>query len=94
MTGVYFTQNKLAEKFGYNDYSRQVGVIAQQIHAVAPELIAPAPFDIDGNDESISGDNYMTVKYERLVPVVVQAIKEQQEIIRELMAKLEISDGE
>ena len=94
MTGIYFTQNRLAEKFGYNDYSRQVGVIAQQVQSVAPELIAPAPFDVDENNNSISGHNYMTVKYERLVPIVVQAIKEQQQIIRDLMNKLEITDGE
>jgi hypothetical protein len=95
MTGIFYTQNRVAEKYGYNDYSRQVGVIAQQIKPVAPEIIAPAPFDVDSEGKSISGEHFMTVKYERLVPIIVEAIKEQQQTIRSLMMKLGIDpDGE
>ena len=36
------------------------------------------------NMESISGENYLTVKYERLIPVLIEAIKEQQKQIEEL----------
>jgi hypothetical protein len=89
MTGVYYTPNKLAEKFGYTDKSRQVGLIAQQVNVGVPEVIAIAPFDADYKGKSISGENYMTIKYEKLVPILVEAIKEQQKEIQRLMQIVE-----
>jgi hypothetical protein len=89
LTGIYFTQNKYAEKFGYNDYVRQVGVIAQQVQTFIPEIVKPAPFDIDENGNSITGFNFMTVQYERLVPIIIQAIKEQQQEVQQLLKQLE-----
>jgi hypothetical protein len=88
MTGIYYTQNKLAEKYGYNDYSRQVGLIAQQVQASVPEVVKRAPFDIDEYGNSKSGENFLAVQYEKLIPIVTQAIKEQQVIIAELMQKI------
>jgi hypothetical protein len=89
MTGIFFNPNKLAEKFGYKDKSRQVGLIAQQVNVGVPEVITTAPFDADYEGKSISGDNYMTIHYEKLVPVLIEAIKEQQNEIKDLMSKLE-----
>mgnify|MGYP003348102075 CR=1 FL=1 len=83
--GVRYTQNKLAEEFGYNDYNPQVGVIAQEVQAVLPEVVSIAPFDMDINGNSKSGENYLTVKYEKIVPLLIQAIKEQQSSIDELL---------
>jgi hypothetical protein len=88
MTGIYYTINKLAETYGYTDYKRQVGLIAQQIQPFAPEIIKPAPFDLDANNNSISGENYVTIQYEKLIPILVQAIKEQQERIKLLLEKI------
>ena len=76
INGVFYTQNELAETFGYNDYSKQVGVIAQEIQEVLPEAVAFAPFDRDENDNSKSGENYLTVRYEKIVPLLIEAIKE------------------
>jgi Chaperone of endosialidase len=84
LRGVIFTQNKKAEEFGYNNYEQQVGVIAQDVEKVLPEVIKPAPFDMDENGGSKSGENYMTVQYDRLVPLLIEAIKEQQVQIEEL----------
>ena len=78
INGVFYTQNELAETFGYNDYSKQVGVIAQEIQQVLPEAVAFAPFDRDENDNSKSGENYLTVRYEKIVPLLIEAIKELQ----------------
>lgn len=41
------------------------GVIAQEIVNVIPDAVAPAPFNND----------YLTVRYERLVPLLIEAIK-------------------
>jgi hypothetical protein len=76
LAGVTYTQNALAEKFGYNDYNLQVGLLAQQVQEVLPEAIKPAPFDTAPDGTSISGENYLTVQYEKLIPLLVEAIKE------------------
>lgn len=76
ISGYYYTQNELAEEFGYNDYGRQVGVIAQEINEVLPEVITRAPFDNDGNGGSRSGEYYMTVYYQKIIPLLIEAIKE------------------
>ena len=84
LTGMTFTQNELAETFGYKDYTRQVGVFAQDVQQVQPEAVKPAPFDIDENNESKSGENYLTVQYEKLVPLLIEAIKELRLEVKEL----------
>ena len=48
-----------------------------------PEVISIAPFDMDYNGNSKSGENYLTVQYEKLIPLLIQAIKEQQKQIEE-----------
>jgi hypothetical protein len=80
ISGVTFTANELAASFGYTNSAEQVGVIAQEIELVLPQIVVPAPFDIgqdeQGNEFSISGENYKTVQYEKLVPLLIEAIKE------------------
>ena len=51
------------------------GLFAQDVQEVLPEAVHPAPFDVDGG-ESISGENYLTIQYEKVVPLLVEAIKE------------------
>lgn len=52
------------------------GLSAQAVQEVLPEAIRPAPFDTDENGNSISGNNYLTVQYEQLIPVLIEAVKE------------------
>lgn len=79
ISGVYFRPNDVAKLWGYGD-SLQVGVIAQEVEAVLPEIVTRAPFDIvkdaDGKEISKSGQDYKTVWYDKLIPLVVEAIKE------------------
>jgi hypothetical protein len=87
--GVYYEQNDLAKQFGYNyDNERQIGVIAQEIKSVLPEAVKIAPFDADEYGESISGEDYLTVLYSRVVPLLVEALKEQKEQIDYIKSKL------
>jgi hypothetical protein len=65
LDGFYYEANELAQSFGY-EKKREVGVSAQQVQAIMPEVVAPAPID----------ENYLTVRYERLVPLLIEAIKE------------------
>lgn len=84
LCGVIYTQNKKAEEFGYNNYEEQVGVYAQDVQKVQPQAVKPAPFDIAEDGSSKSGENYLTVQYEKLVPLLVEGIKELREEIRKL----------
>ena len=72
----------------FNKKEKQVGVSAQEVEKVLPEVVTNAPFDTDQMDQSRSGENYKTVEYEKLVPLLIEAIKEQQIQIDELKEKL------
>lgn len=91
LSGVIYTNNDVANSFGYTTTEEQVGVLAQEVQAVLPQLVTPAPFDIGQNDDgtefSKSGENYMTVRYDRLVPLLVEAIKELTAKVEALEAK-------
>lgn len=76
LTGFIYTSNDLAASFGYTDQSLQVGISAQAAQKVQPEVVKPAPFDIADDGTSKSGENYLTVQYEKLVPLLIEAIKE------------------
>ena len=66
-----------------------VGVIAQQIQSVLPDAVTLAPFDTNHNTgESLSGQNYLTVYYEKIIPLLIEGIKEQQAQIEELKAQI------
>jgi hypothetical protein len=88
ITGVYYNSNDVAESFGYTDKTEQVGVIAQEVQSVLPHVVKPAPFDTgydsQNNQFSISGENYLTVQYEKLIPLLIESIKEQQKQIDDL----------
>ena len=66
----------------------QIGVFAQDVQSVIPQAVKPAPFDTDSEGNSISGDNYLTVQYEKIVPLLIECIKELKEEIDELKDKV------
>jgi hypothetical protein len=91
LSGIYFRNNEVANEYGYTDDSRQVGVIAQQVQKVLPEAVAPAPFDTkfdDGVMSSISGEEYLTVRMERLIPLLIEGMKAQKLQIDKLEAEI------
>ena len=77
--GVRYNANELANTLaGYDRKTVHVGLLAQQVQKTTPEAVCLAPFDrTEEIGKSASGENYLTVKYERLVPVLVEAIREQ-----------------
>jgi hypothetical protein len=88
LRGVTYNANELAEFFGFKNKQKQVGVLAGDVQKVLPEAVKPAPFDlirIDENTEiSRSGEDYQTVQYEKLVPLLIEAIKELNNQVQEL----------
>jgi hypothetical protein len=71
--------------FDWNEKSEKegsdVGIIAQEILEVLPEVV------------TTRDNGYLAVRYEKLVPLLIEAIKEQQETISNLQNRLEILEG-
>jgi hypothetical protein len=77
LDGFHYEANETAQALGYK-VKQEVGLSAQQVQAVLPEVVVPAPID----------EQYLTIHYDRVIPLLVEAIKEQQKQIEELKAKL------
>lgn len=94
LSGFRYTENDKARALGYNSDRVQIGLSAQEVKEVLPELIELAPADCEavpgsaGKWVSKSGQNYMTVNYARMVPVLVEAIKEQDDMILTLQEQV------
>jgi hypothetical protein len=73
ISGVKYNWNELAE--GKDITKREAGVIAQEIKEVLPEVV-------------VERDNgYLAVQYERLVPLLIEAIKELKQEVETLKNK-------
>lgn len=91
LNGVTYTGNEIAAKFGFTDTREQVGLLSQDVEKVLPQVIKHAPFDLGvnkkGKQYSLSGENYQTVQYEKIVPLLVEAIKELSDKVKKLEGK-------
>jgi hypothetical protein len=88
INGVTYSWKDGVECLGFNPSSKEdVGVLAQEVQKVLPEVVRHAPFD-HSQSGSKSGENYLTVKYEKIVPLLIEAIKEQQCQIEYLKCKI------
>ena len=74
INGYYFKENDLAKSLGFSNDRMQVGVSAQEVKSILPEVITEAPFN----------DKYLTVWYDKLVPLLIEAVKELKKDIEEL----------
>ena len=92
LNGVIYKGNDVARGYGYTSDTEQVGLIAQEVQKVLPQVVVPAPFDIaqaeDGSEYSKSGENYLTIQYEKLIPLLIEAIKELDAKVTELQNKI------
>jgi len=96
LNGVTFDWKNQVIDLGFNPRNKkeEVGVIAQEVEEIFPQIIAPAPFDVEhdhntGELKSKSGKNYKTVQYEKLVPLLIEGIKELSQQNKELLNRIE-----
>jgi hypothetical protein len=75
LDGVIYNWNELA--INKDLTTKEVGVIAQQIRDVLPEAVVEKE------------DGYLTVKYERIIPLLIEAIKELSAEVEELKKKIQ-----
>jgi hypothetical protein len=79
-----YVNNELALSLGQKSTREQVGVNAAQVQAVQPQAVGLAALDVDENGQSKSGENYLTVQYEKLVPLVIAGHNEHSDEIAQL----------
>lgn len=65
LRGVSFKWNARAESLGQISGNREIGVIAQEVEAAFPEVVA-----------TVSKEGYKAVDYSRLTAVLIEAVKE------------------
>ncbi len=78
LQGVYFNWNQKAfpeKEFGAQD---ELGFIAQEVEKIVPEIVT----------KDKTKEEYRSVKYDKLVALLVEAIKEQQKQIEKLQVKV------
>jgi hypothetical protein len=73
LNGFQYEANETAQALGYT-VKQEIGLSAQEVQAVLPEVVVPAPID----------EKYLTIHYERVIPLLVEAIKELKKEIDEL----------
>jgi len=78
LNGYYYTPNETAQALGVDNNGVEVGVSAQEVEAVLPEIVTG----------SVVGKDYKTVMYEKLTPLLIEAVKELTEKVEKLELKL------
>ena len=79
LNGFTYKFNEIGEKLGFNPDITYAGVSAQEVQKVLPEVVHPAPVD----------DKYITVQYDKVVPLLIEAIKELSDKVEKLEQRLE-----
>ena len=81
LSGFTYNWNQKGKDLGfkYGDHDDlQVGLSAQDVEKVQPEVVKPAPIS----------DEYKTIQYEKLVPLLVESIKELSTEVESLKAEV------
>ena len=83
LRGVTYDWKDNVEELGFLPAEKsETGVIAQDVAAVIKDGVKPAPFD----------GNYLTVQHEKIIPLLIESIKELSAEVDRLKAKLEDKD--
>lgn len=78
LRGVTYDWRKECRELGFEPTNpHEHGVIAQEVQSVVPDAVAPAPFN----------EEYLTVRYERLIPLLIESVKELSEKVSRLEAR-------
>lgn len=75
LRGVRYNWNALAAANGINDEREQVGVIAQEVEKILPQAVEQT-------------NSHLSVKYDKLVPLLIEAVKQLSETVDQLKQQL------
>ena len=77
LNGFTFNFNEIGESLGFDTKVSYAGVSAQEVQKVLPEAVAKR-----------ADDEYLTVKYEKLVPLLLEAVKELSAEVDQLKSQI------
>ena len=77
LNGFTFNFNETGASLGFNTETNHVGVSAQEVQKVLPEAVTTR-----------SDGEYLTVKYEKLVPLLLEAVKELSAEVDQLKSQI------
>ena len=78
LNGVVFNWNEIANKYANHDMERDhVGLIAQDVQKILPEIVK----------ENVH-NRFLGVRYEKLTPLLLEAVKELSKKVEDLENKL------
>ena len=80
LTGYSFDWNYPGKEYMYNGHD--VGLIAQEVEKILPEAVI------------VKKDGYLSLQYHKIIPLLVNSIKDQQKQIDELTKRLIILEGQ
>jgi len=83
LRGVEYTWRK-----GSRKGEREIGLIAQEVEAVIPEIVREKELPLLGDGLDDSATSYKTVDYEKIVALLIESNKELQARIEELEKKI------
>jgi hypothetical protein len=75
LQGVSFDWNEAVVPGRANEEGRQIGLIAQEVEKVVPEVVV---------QETIENQQLKSIRYENLVALLIEGMKDQQEQINSL----------
>lgn len=81
LRGVRFTWNDKTKLIG-KPGQRDIGVLADEVEAVLPELVS-----LSMPDDDNGGQQWRVVDYAKLAPVLIEAVKELAVRVQELEAR-------
>ena len=86
LRGVTFNwRDDLEEKYNFKPVCNfEHGVIAQEVEKIIPDAITEAPFSVEHTKDTGEEHKFLTVDKEKIIPLLIEAIKEQQAQIEEL----------
>jgi hypothetical protein len=87
--GVTYDWIDECEELGFiPDMKHEHGVIAQHVQEVIPDAVKTAPFNDIATERTGEDRNYLTVDKEKIIPLLIEAIKEQQTQIEALTSEI------
>lgn len=94
LNGFYYKENDKAKTLGYKGDKVHLGISAQKVQKILPEIVTRAPIDIavdeNGNEYSKTGEDYLTVSYDKLVPLLIEAINELTKKVSDLESRVPV----
>ena len=77
------------------NHGAQIGLIAQEVLEVIPEIVETHSFVADGRgNKSYQENELYGMVYEELIPVLIQSIQEQQAIIDDLKERIVVLENQ